>query len=105
MGFLFVLACQKAEPIPLKKMSEILLKMHIAEGYAQVMPKGENSTAFKNLDSLLMYDSMILKEYKISKQQFQASIQYYKKKPELLDSIYQIMLSEVAVLQAKNNKK
>ncbi len=79
--------------------------MHIAEGYAQALPKKENSTVPKNPDSLLKYHAMILDEYRISKNEFQTSLNYYKKHPDLLDSIYQLVLADVVILQAKNNKK
>ena len=99
------LSCHEKAYLPIGTMSKILLKMHLAEGYAQVLPKELNSTVYKNEDSLLKYDAMILKEFKLSKQDFQYNLNYYKQHPELLDSVYLIILSDIAILQAKNNKK
>ncbi len=108
----FIAACNKPAHLPMNKMSKILLKMHLAEGYAQVLPKNEpltdgksGSMVLKNEDSLLKYNAMILKEFNITKTDFQQSLQYYKRNPELLDSIYQMVLSDIAILQAENKKK
>lgn len=108
----FAVACNKSDHLPMGKMSKILLKMHLAEGYAQVLPKNEpltdgksGSMLLKNEDSLLKYNAMILKEFNITKTDFQNSLQYYKRNPELLDSIYQMVLSDIAILQAENKKK
>ena len=98
-------ACSKEKHLSIPVMSKILLKMHLAEGYAMVLPKDENKTLFKNEDSLLKYNAMILKEFKITKTDFDNSLQYYKKNPVLLDSIYQIVLSDIAILQANQKKK
>lgn len=98
-------SCKETPPLSLKVMSKVLLKMHLAESYAQALPKKENSTVHKDPDSLLKYHSMVLDEFHISKASFQKNINYYKKHPDLLDSIYQLVLSDVAILQAKNSKK
>jgi hypothetical protein len=105
-------SCKKEAPIPIKKMSKILLKMHLAEGYTRAIPKSQTDTdsiagtaPYSHNDSLLKYNAMILKEFKITKSEFQKSLDYYKQKPVLLDSIYQIILTDIAVLQANNNIK
>jgi Domain of unknown function (DUF4296) len=108
IAFLMVLgssSCKEAQPLPLNVMSKILLKMHLAESYAQALPKRENSTVYKDPDSLLKHHAVILDEHRISKEEFEKSLNYYKKHPDLLDSIYQLILADVAILQAKNSKK
>ena len=82
-------------------MSKILLKMHIAEGYASVLPKEVNSNQLKNMDSLIVFDNTILKEFNISKKTFDENINYYKTQPAKLDSIYLIILNEISLLQTK----
>ena len=82
-------------------MSEILLKMHIAEAYASVLPKEENSNQLKNMDSLIVFDNTILKEFNISKKTFDENINYYKTQPAKLDSIYLNILNEISLLQTK----
>ena len=82
-------------------MSKILLKMHIAEGYASVLPKEVNSNQLKNMDSLIVFDNTILKEFNISKKTFDENINYYKTQPAKLDSIYLNILNEISLLQTK----
>lgn len=101
----FTVSCSKQAPVPMKKMSEILLRMHLAEAYTQVTPRVENGVSIKQEDSLLKFNAMILKEFNITKKEFNYSLDYYKQEPVLLDSIYQVVLSEIAILQAKNKKK
>ena len=82
--------------------------MHLAEGYTRVIPRLQNlpdGVTMKQDDSLLKYNAMILKEFNITKTDFQNSLDYYKKRPVLLDSIYQIILADIAILQANNKKK
>jgi cytidyltransferase-like protein len=46
----------------------------------------------------------ILKKYHISETTFKTNIDWYKMQPEMLDSVYQNILSEIAILQSKENK-
>lgn len=92
------------KPLPIHKMSEVLLEMHIAESLSQQMPKDSNQTSYKNEDSLLVFNAEILNKYHISESTFKANIDWYKTQPEMLDSVYQNILSEIAILQSKENK-
>lgn len=99
------LACkEKYTPLSHAKMSKILMELHIAESYAQFATKDSNQTSYKNEDTLLLYNAQILMNNKISEQEFQKSIDWYKVHPELLDSIYQKILSDIAILTSKHNK-
>lgn len=91
-------------PIPIHKMSDMLLEMHLAESLSQQLPKDSNQTSYKNEDSLLVFNAEILKKYHISESTFKANIDWYKTQPEMLDSVYQNILSEIAILQSKENK-
>lgn len=77
--------------------------MHLAEAYSQIIPKDSTKQFMKNIDSLEYFDATILKEFHISQQKFNQDIEYYKTQPQLLDSIYQLILSELTILQAKQN--
>lgn len=85
--------------------------MHLAESYTKSIPRTQtipDSTGvilFTPEDSLLKYNAMILKEFGISKTEFQNSLDHYKKDPVLLDSIYQMILSDIAIMQAKTPTK
>lgn len=85
-------------------MGKILLELHLAEAYAQQLPKDSNHLSFKNEDSLIVFHAEILKKQDISEIDFQQSINWYKSRPELLDSIYQGILSEIAIMNSKHNK-
>lgn len=95
----------KPEPIPMDKLSKILTEMHIAESYSQYVPKDTSLHEISNKDSLKIYISAILAENKVSEAAFKQSIDWYKSRPELLDSVYQQVLTDIAIWQAKINKK
>ena len=99
---LVVSGCQEKEPpIPQKTFTQILFDLHLAESYAQHLPKDTNRTTIKNADSLDRYTAQILKQYRFSEEQFHQTLDYYKSRPILLDSIYQDMLSRISILQSK----
>ncbi len=95
---LFVMNCKQKEHLPVQTMSKILLKMHIAESYAQLLPKENTTVMSKNMDSLKKFDAAIYKEFHINKEEFDRSLDYYKSNPQLLDSIYQIIMNEIAIM-------
>lgn len=84
-------------------MSGVLLDMHLAESYAQQIP-GNKGADLKNQDSLLRFNADILRKHRVTEAQFKTSINWYKQRPDLLDSIYQSILSEYIIMQAKVNK-
>jgi len=92
-------------PIPIDQLSKILTEMHIAEAYSQYVPKDTSLHEISNKDSLKIYLSSILAENKITEQAFKQSIDWYKSRPELLDSVYQQVLTDIAIWQAKISKK
>ncbi|OJW81306.1 MAG: hypothetical protein BGO69_04370 [Bacteroidetes bacterium 46-16] len=80
------------------KMRQILYDMNAAEVYS-VMVKKEDSSILnrgKNSDSLARYYNEILAHYKVSKEEFDKSMLWYKAHPAKLDSIYNDMISELA---------
>lgn len=99
------LSCRREpEPLSIDKMSHVLLEMHVAESYSQYAPKDSSRQQLKNQDSLARYYALILKENKITEQDFKRSMAWYKKQPELLDSIYQQILADLSVWQSRINK-
>lgn len=102
IGFTMMLSCAEEKPdIPPKKMKALLYEIHIAEALAQHLPKDSLQLTLKNTDSLKQFTADILLRYKITDKMLQESMDYYKKHPVLLDSIYTEMLSEIAVEQAR----
>lgn len=99
------LSCRREpEPLSMDKMGHLLLEMHVAESYAQFAPKDSLNPGLKNRDSLARYYTLILQENGLTEQQFKQSMDYYKKRPELLDSMYQQILADLLVLQTRINK-
>ena len=86
-------------------MSILLTEMHIAESYAQYVPKDSLATDMKNQDSLKKYIAAILLENNTTEQTFKESIKYYTAHPELMDSVYQQVLSNIAVWQTRISKR
>jgi hypothetical protein len=99
---LYLVSCASQEPdINPKKLKSLLYEMHLAEALAQHIPKDSLHFTMKHEDSLQQYTADILKQHGVTEKQFQQSMDYYKRKPALLDSIYQEMLAEIAVQQTK----
>ena len=100
----FLAACaEKEEHLPIDKMSKVLLELHVAESYAKQLPSSAHPEQRGNEDSLKYFVAAILKENKIAEKEFTQSMDWYAKQPELLDSIYQQILNDVAVWQSKYN--
>ena len=95
---------EKPPPISSSRMTELLLQMHLAEAYAQQLPKDSLQVSLKNEDSLLVFNARILKHYGVSENDFRNSMEWYKARPDILDSMYQNILTEIAILQSKENK-
>lgn len=98
-------ACSNEEKIlTLPELSQLLLDLHLAEAYAQHLPKDSMQRDLKNVDSLNAWNASILKKYHVSEKRFTASMEWYKSRPELLDSAYQQMLSELSIMATKLDK-
>jgi hypothetical protein len=96
----FANACKEKEPtLSIKTMSSVLKDMHIAEAYAQHMKKDSTNPTIKNADSLFVYNAEILEKHHLNEKEFYKNIDWYKNHPELLDSIYQNILTEIAIYQ------
>lgn len=99
-------SCNNApEPLPLETMSKILTEMYVAESYAQFVPKDSTQLDSKNQDSIKKYVSAILFENNTNETAFKQSIDWYKSRPELFDSIYQQVLTDLAIWQTKVDRK
>jgi hypothetical protein len=86
-------------------MSKILTEMYVAESYAQFVPKDSITLDSKNQDSLKKFLSATLVENNTNETEFKQSIDWYKSRPELFDSIYQQVLTDLAIWQTKIDRK
>lgn len=102
-GFLFYClllglgACKPELPsIAPKNMSKLLKEIHLADAYAQLVPRDSTETSIKNTDSLKAYYSRIFKLHQITEEQFMQNMAWYQEHPDLLDSVYQITLNDIS---------
>lgn len=86
LSVIFFLSCTKTTPeniIPEEKMIRVLTDVHIADG---------NTPAFSDPDSVKQRMSAYLKavyqKHKIDSAKFRRSLQYYSRRPELLQEMY-----------------
>jgi hypothetical protein len=87
-----------------KKMTQVLLELHLAEALAQHIPKDSLQNEIKNTDSLVIFTREVFTKNQVAEKEFLQSLEWYKSKPELLDSMYQNILSEIAILHSKKVK-
>lgn len=99
------MSCSNEDKIlTLPELSQVLLDLHLAEAYAQHLPKDSVQRDLKNVDSLNVWDASILKKHHVTEKRFSVSMEWYKNHPELLDSAYQKMLSELTIMATKLDK-
>lgn len=109
---LIVLSCgNNTNYLPIKKVSDIIAEMQLAEAFASINPATLDSTQQyfkgKNLDTLERYYKIVLQRNNITKEKFSASFSHYAKDPELLDSMLRTAEKAILVLEKKDsmNKK
>lgn len=97
---LFFACKEKKHYIPINQLKDVLLQMHLAESYALMAPKDSN---LQYTDTVLLakHYNKILMQNNISQKDFELSIQYYKDIPGMYDSIYQMILNDISILQSK----
>ncbi len=103
--FLFIPVCcllscsgnKEGDGIPRETMKHILYDMNAAEVYSTMVKREDSATLNrgKNSDSLALYYNEILAHYKVTREQFDKSMQWYKAHPAKLDSLYNEMLPEL----------
>lgn len=91
---------EKKQYIPIQQLKDILLQMHLAESYALMAPKDSN-LQYTDTTMLAKHYNQILNQNKITQQDFELSIQHYKDIPGMYDSIYQMILNDISILQSK----
>lgn len=99
-------ACEQNEEaphLPREKMVDILSDIHMAETYSTMVNDSMQRTTNKNLDSLAVYYAAILEHYKVSVEEFDTSMFWYRQHPEELDSVYTRVMTRVNELEGTNN--
>lgn len=101
---LFMLpACKQdkeSPPIPEEQMQEILLDMHLAETYSQGLGDSTVNRFQKNYDSLAGFYTSILKHHNLSFESFNEALEWYKERPDRIDTLYARVLGRLTEIKA-----
>lgn len=101
-------ACKDGEntpPISTDKMGKILTDVQLAEVYSSMVDDSLHRVMPKNQDSLAVYYKEVLSHHKVTQQEFQTAMDWYKSNPELLDSVYKYMINELTVQEGLHQPK
>lgn len=82
------------------KMKNILTDMHYADTYSSMINDTLHMSGAKNMDTLAVYYKSILEHHKVSVEEFNESIKWYKLNPEKLDSVYAAMIPQLSKMEA-----
>lgn len=88
--------------IPSEKMEQILIDMHYADTYSAMAIDTLHAIGSKNNDSLAIFYKSILEHHKVSFEEFNESIKWYKLNPEQLDSVYAAMIPQLSKMESAN---
>lgn len=75
-------------PIPIDTMTMVLSDLHIAEGYSLGLGDNVKNKFDKNYDSLTDFYSSVLKHYHLSYNKFDEAMEWYKRHPAFVDTLY-----------------
>lgn len=92
-------------PISTEKLGQILADIQLAEVYSSMVDDSLHRVMPKNQDSLAVYYKEILAHHKVTQQEFDDAMQWYKSNPELLDSAYKYMINELTIKEGLNQPK
>lgn len=101
LSVILLAACEakNTAPVPREKMKEILLDIHMAEAYSLMVTDSLHFLREKNKDSLAVFYNDVLKHHGLSKDKFLKVLDWYRRHPEELDSVYAAMLPELNRLE------
>ncbi len=95
---LFAISCQnEVAPLPSDKMANILSDLHMAEAYAQLVPKDNGGYMSKNIDTLKILYGHIYKKHDMDTSTFNQALGWYKKHPLEFDKVYENVLEVLSI--------
>lgn len=87
---------QKQPPVPQDKMEAVLLDVELAEVYSGLVPKDSTKPMVqKNVDSLGRFYQSIFAHHRITREDFDVSLAWYKAHPVVLDTMYAHILPKL----------
>ncbi len=95
VGSLCLAACRNNSIIPENDMVRVLTKVYINEGLLLDIDRSKN-----NIDNMLFYEP-ILEQYGYTRKQFDSSVLYYSHHPEILDRIYDQVISDLTQIETR----
>lgn len=106
---LTVVSCKDNNPysgdhLSSKMMQKVMLDINLAESYSSIEKDSLHKHGEKNLDSLSAHYRDIFAHYKITKEQFIESLNWYKNHSDVMDTLYANMMPVVTKWQEKNAK-
>lgn len=102
-----VAACnedKKTPPIEISRMGKILTDLQVAEVYSSMVDDSLHRVMPKNHDSLAVYYNDVLAHHKVTQQEFEKALDWYKSNPDLLDTAYKQMISQLTLLEGMQQK-
>ena len=100
-------SCKQADDqhLPPAKMEQIMFDIGIAESYSTKSKDNTNFGGIKNIDSLAVYYTDILAHHKVTPAEFRQSLNWYKKHPDDMDSLYTHLTIKADQLNAEESRR
>lgn len=98
-------APKEEPPVPFDEMKALMLDIHLAETYSQGLGDTTGNKFDKNYDSLAVFYASIFKHHKLTFEEFNEALGWYRKRPSQMDSLYAGILEQLNTLKAKEGIK
>lgn len=101
-------SCDEGRPkdvLDAKKMEAVLTDIYLAEANSTLVNDSAHTIRNRNIDSLAVYYKAILAHHNISKETLIQSVDWYKRNPEDLDTIYARVITDLNRLQSQHPQK
>lgn len=101
-----MVACKpkkEVPPISPAVMQKIIRDIHLAESYSMSIPDSAHSG--KNKDSLALFYKEIFAHYKISSEEFDKGLEWYRLHPNEFDSVYGHVITDLSTIEAHTQNK
>lgn len=96
---------QKEEPpIPISKMEDIVMDLHLAEVYSSITRDSNHMVTIKNIDSLALYHRDVIAHHNLTLDQFNDITEWFKYHPVELDTVYSRIVPRMVEMEARLTK-
>ncbi len=94
------ISCKKESPhLPPEQMVPVLADLHLADVYSGLLHTPGQPAQGKNMDSLALWTKSIFAAHHITREEFTASMNWYRDRPEELDSLYAKVIPYLSAMQ------